>query len=76
MTKVPSGLRALPLFLTDLSAVRARALAGLPVPGFLDKDRPLGFEFGVASSVCSFVILNSPLGEQLRRGYRAPKLGA
>src|SRR5580704_11644332 len=71
MRKVPSGLRApplLPLFLTDLSAVRARALAGLPVPCLLDKGWLLALEFCVSYWLCSFIILNSPLGEQLRRG--------
>ena len=76
---VPSGLRIpplLPLMLTDLSVDRARVVRALVLAGFLDKDWPLGFEFGVSSFVCSFVILNSPLGEQLRPGCRTPKLGA
>jgi hypothetical protein len=73
-----SGLRKpplLPLMLTVLSADRARTLPGFPMPG-LDKDCFLGFAFGarlglvvpacVLFCMLSFVISNSPLGEQVR----------
>jgi hypothetical protein len=78
---VPSGLRMpplIPLILTDLSADRARALPGLPMPGLFDKGcllrfestALLGLEFRacVLSCVSLFVKSSSSLGEQLRPG--------